>query len=92
MEDFRPLGLVDTFQKLWSKIIVKRIHTEQEEDHTQLAQHGFRARRGTDTALSQLVNAMEQADQMDTSLWISSFDIRQAFDSVSKELIHLGWV
>ena len=85
VEDFRPLGLVDTFRKLWSKLIVKRIqrvweetgvaHTEQQEDHIQSAQHGFCAHRGTDTALSQLVNAMEQAEQMDTSIGISSFDI-----------------
>ena len=102
VEDFRPLGLVDTFRKLWSKIIVKRIqrvweesgvaHTEHQEDFIQSAQHGFRAHRGTDTALSQLVNAIEQAEQMDTSIGISSFDIRRAFDSVSKGLIHLGWV
>ena len=100
VEDFRPLGLLDTFRKLWSKLTVKRIqrvweeagvaHTEQQEDHIQSAQHGFRAHRGTDTALSQLVNAMEQAEQMDTSIGISSFDIRRAFDSVSTGLIHLG--
>ena len=35
---------------------------------------------------------MEQAEQMDTSIGISSFDIRRAFDSVSKGLIHLRWV
>ena len=79
------MGLVDTFRKLWSKIIVKRIqrvweesgvaHTERQEDFIQLAHHGFRAHRGTDTALSQLVNAIEQAEQMDTSIGISSFDI-----------------
>ena len=34
--------------------------------------------------------AMEQAEQMDTTIGISSFDIRRAFDSVSKGLIHLG--
>ena len=102
VEDFRPLGLVDTFRKLWSKIIIRRIQmvwetagvarSEQEDDHIQPSQHGFRAHRGTDTALSQLVNAMEQAEQMDTTIGISSFDIRRAFDSVSKGLIHLGWV
>ena len=98
--DFWPLGLVDTFRKLWSKIIVKKIQrvwdksgeaqTENQEDHIQSAQHGFRAHRGTETALSQLVDAIEQAEQMDTSIGISSFDIRRAFDSVLKELIHLG--
>ena len=77
-------------QRVWEAAGVA--HTEQQEDHIQSAQHGFRAHRGTDTALSQLVNAMEQAEQMDTSIGISSFDIRRAFDSVSKELIHLSWV
>ena len=66
--------------------------SEKEDDHIQPSQHGFRAHMGTDTALSQLVNAMEQAEQMDTTIGIFSFDIRRAFDSVSKGLIHLGWV
>ena len=35
---------------------------------------------------------MEQAEQMDTSIGISSFDMRRAFDSVSKGLIQLGWI
>jgi DNA-binding transcriptional MocR family regulator len=73
VEDFRPLGLVNTFGKLGSKVIVKRFqrvweesgvaHTEHQEDFIQSAQHGFRAHRGTDTALSQLVNAIEQAER-----------------------------
>jgi hypothetical protein len=62
------------------------------EDPIQSVQHGFWAHRGTDTAPSQLVNAIEQAEQMDIFIGISSFDIRQAFDSVSKRLIHLGWM
>jgi hypothetical protein len=66
--------------------------SEKEDDYIQPSQHGFRAHRGTDTALSHLVNAMEQAKQMDTTIGISSFDIRWAFDSVSKGLIHMGWV
>ena len=77
-------------QRVWEESGVA--HTEHQEDFIQSAQHGFRAHRGTDTALSQLVNAIEQAEQMDTSIGISSFDIRRAFDSVSKGLIHLGWV
>ena len=77
-------------QRVWEESGVA--HTEHQEDLIQSAQHGFRAHRGTDTALSQLVNALEQAEQMDTSIGISSFDIRRAFDSVSKGLIHLGWV
>ena len=78
VEDYRPLELDDTFRKLWSKIIIRRIQmvwkttgvarSEKEDDHIQPSQHRFRAHRGTDTALSQLVNAMEQAEQMDTTI------------------------
>jgi hypothetical protein len=39
-----------------------------------------------------LVNAIEQPEQMDSSVGISSVDIRRAFDSVSKRLIHSGCV
>ena len=102
VEDFRPLGLVDTLRKLWTKLIIQKIQgvwegvgiarTHLEEDHVNASQHGFRAHRGTDTALAQLVNALEQAEQSDSSIGISSFDIRRAFDSVSKSLIHLGWI
>jgi hypothetical protein len=98
MEAFRPLGLVHTLRKLWSKIILKRIQivweetgvprTEQQEERIQSAQNGFRTHRGTDTALSQLVNAMEKAAQMDTSMGyhLLTYDER----SVTKGLIYLS--
>jgi arylsulfatase A-like enzyme len=60
--------------------------SEEEDDHIQSSQHGFRACSGLDTALSQLVNAMEQEEQMDNTIRISSFDIRRALDLVSKGL------
>jgi hypothetical protein len=47
---------------------------------------------GHTEAPTQLVNAIEQAEQMDTSIWISSFDIRRAFYSISKGITHLCWV
>jgi hypothetical protein len=97
VEDIWLLGLVDTFRKLWSKIIIKRIQmvwettgvarSEEEEAYIQSSPHGFRAQRGTDTALSKLVNSMEQVKQMDTTIGYRL----STYDSVSKGLILLGW-
>ena len=39
----------------------------------------------------QLINAREYAEETGTPLYISSWDIRRAFDSVSREAMELGW-
>ena len=56
------------------------------------AQHGFRANHGTDSASLLLVDALEQAKETHIACLVSSWDIRRAFDSISKPAIQMAWI
>ena len=91
--DLRPLVLVEVIRKLWTNIIIRRIKAcWQKEDLLSQDQHAFRARHGTDTATIQLINALEEARESCTELFISSWDLKRAFDSVAKNILIASWV
>ena len=93
LDGLRPLILLEVVRKLWVGIVVNRI-TRARERHAALApaQHGFRPGRGTDTALLQFLNATEHAVEAQLPLYTSSWDIRRAFDSVSREAMEVSWL
>ena len=55
------------------------------------SQHGFRAKHGTDSASLLLVDALEHAKETHTACLVSSWDIRRAFDSISKPALQMAW-
>ena len=93
LDGLRPLILLEVTRKIWVGIVVHGI-TRAWERHSVLdpAQHGFRPGRGTDSALLQLLNATEHAVETQLPLYTSSWDIRRAFDSVSREAMEVSWL
>jgi len=93
LEDLRPLVLVEALRKVWVSIFVQRIKSFW-ASHLALShsQHGFIRRKGTETALLELINAMESARQWGSSIYITSWDVTRAFDSVSKVILVHAWV
>ena len=84
--------LMEVLRKLWTGLIVKRITTSlQKHGVLSLNQHGYLPKRGTDTANLQLLNTLETAWDEQRSLYGCSWDMKKAFDSVSKPLILLCW-
>ena len=55
------------------------------------SQHGFRANHGTDSASLLLIDALEHAQETHTACLVSSWDIRRAFDSISKPALQMAW-
>ena len=49
------------------------------------SQHGASKGVGTDTAVPIFVNALETAREWGSSIYISSWDVKRAFDSISRE-------
>ena len=92
LERLRPLILIEVLRKSWVHLVVQRI-TACWESHDILspAQHGFRRGRGTDSALAEFINAREHAEEHHLPLYTSSWDIRHAFDCVSKPGQELSW-
>jgi hypothetical protein len=50
------------------------------------SQNGFHGERARDTALLQLINAIEEAIEFSTPLYYTSWDREAAFNSPSKNL------
>ena len=92
LDGLRPLMLLEVLRKLWIWIHIRKIVCLWD---THLAlnpnQHGFRRGHGTDSALIVHLNCMEHARLSQTPLFMSSWDIRRAFDSVSKEAMDASW-
>ena len=88
----RPIMLVEVTRKCWVALIIHRItRLWNKHDSLHLSQHGFRAKRGTDTALMGLQAMFEQSALNDSSLFLSSWDISKAFDSLSKNALRFSW-
>ncbi|OXE37641.1 MAG: hypothetical protein CGW95_00400, partial [Phenylobacterium zucineum] len=92
LQGLRPLILLEVLRKIWVGIIVNKI-TSCWDKHGTLseAQHGFRHRRGTDSALLQFINAREHSEASRSPLFTSSWDIRRAFDSVPRSAMEISW-
>ena len=90
-DDLRPLCLVDTLRKLWERIILNRIQQVWQAHHTlATGQHCIQG-RGCATALLQFQAAQEMAQRNQQDLYMSSWDIRKAFDSISKNILVIAW-
>ena len=92
LDGLRPLMLLEVLRKIWIWIHIRKI-VRLWESHRSLtpSQHGFRRGHGTDSALMVHINCLEHAKHSGTPLFLSSWDIRRAFDSVSKEAMDASW-
>ena len=92
LDDLRPIALLETTRKLWMGIIVGCITALWERESALCdGQYGFRRGRSTDSPTSQVINALEEAEESATEIHGSSWDIRRAFDSVPKSILTMSW-
>ena len=93
LDDLRPLTLVETLRKIWVAIFVQRIQ-QYVTDSGVLSpnQHAYLWGKGTDTAAVHLLHGLETAKEYATDLYLTSWDKKRAFDSVSKATLIFTWV
>ena len=91
LDGLRPLMLLEVLRKLWVWIMVRKIVRLHHYQALTPSQHGFRRGHGTDSALIFHLNCLEHARCTNTPLFLSSWDIRRACDSVSKEMMDASW-
>jgi hypothetical protein len=91
LKDLRPLMLVEVMRKIWVGLITKKIGAFWDKfGLVNPAQHAYLRGKGTQTAVPQLINAMETAKEYNTDVFISSWDMSKAFDNLSREMILLS--
>jgi hypothetical protein len=88
LEDLRPLMLFEVLRKIWTGLIMEKLRTYWVKwGLINENQHGFMGGKGTHTAIPILINCMESAKDFATDLFISSWDIKRAFDSLGPEIV-----
>jgi len=91
MIDLLPLMLMEALRKIWGSIFVRRIQTAWREAGVLCPnQFGCVPGKGTDGAVAEFLNAPETAKERRTPVYLTSWDIRRAFDSVPKPLVTLA--
>jgi hypothetical protein len=91
--DLRPLSLVEVLRKLWASVIMRNVSAAWAKNHTlNRNQHGFVPGRSMEEAVLEAMNSLESAKEWRTDLYISSWDIKRAFDRVPKQLLIYSWI
>eukprot|EP01042_Synura_sphagnicola_P007368 gene7368-biopygen7744 len=81
ISDFRPIMLIDVLRKLWTSLVVARlVSTLLHHKVPSPLHHAFLPQKRTDTATLQIINAIETAFNDRKFLYVSSWDIKRAFD------------
>ena len=93
LNDLRPLMLVEALRKIWTSIFVRRIQGFWGDNPgITEGQHGFLKGRGTDTSVVQMIQALETGKEFKTQVYISSWDMKRAFDALPKPLLVFSWI
>ena len=88
LSDLRPLVLIEAIRKIWTGIFIHRILTFLHNNNTLCQnQHGFMWGKSTESASIILLNALETACEWRSRLYISSWDLKRAFDSVPSSML-----
>ena len=88
LSELRPLMLVEVMRKIWVGLIMRRIASFWEKwNLVDQSQHAYLRGKGTHTVLPQLLNCLEGARDFKTSIYLSSWDMKKAFDSVGRKFL-----
>ena len=91
LKDLRPIMLVDVIRKIWVGLLMDKIRCAWDKwGLINTSQHGFMTGKGTDTAVPHLISLFETARQSHAPLYISSWDITRAFDSLGRETVMMA--
>jgi hypothetical protein len=99
VNDLRPIGLIETTRKVWTTMVTRRILGVVRR-WLQTNHCGGLANKGTDTALLQLINLLEDLQEvngaadhvtLDALLDFMSWDTAKAFDLVGNHVQYAAW-
>ena len=93
VQDLRPISLVEALRKIWISLINHQINkaiTDFSILHP--SQHGSIPTRGTCTASLVHLNYLEETLHSHHFIHRSSWDMKRAFDSVSKVMMRISWL
>ena len=86
--NMRPLMLIEALRKLWVDIALRPIIKAWNDSNLfSRMQHGSTWKRSTYSSIMEVQALIEEAEELTTLLFISSFDFSKAFDSIDPDAI-----
>jgi hypothetical protein len=90
--NLRPISLIEASRKLWIGLLIDKIKRFWSRTNILCpSQHAYLADKSTEGALLQFRNIMEETEECKTDHYLSSWDIKRAFDRVPKNILTLSW-
>jgi hypothetical protein len=93
LSNLRPISLIEASRKLWINFFINKIKRFWCSSGLLCpSQHAFLSSKSTEGALLQFRNVLEEVEETRSNLFLSSWDIKRAFDRVPKPILVLSWV
>jgi len=90
--NLRPISLIEASRKLWIGVFVDKIKAFWASTGILCpSQHAYLSNKSTEGALLQFRNTMEETEECATNHYLSSWDIKRAFDRVPKNILTMSW-
>jgi hypothetical protein len=78
--NFRPIGLIEVLRKVWTEMLTRRLLPLLEKHKVlQTNQFSFLPGRGTTSELIQLINVLEEIQEANLMVDLSTSDVRGGF-------------
>ena len=92
LSNLRPISLIEASRKIWINFFITKIKRYWSTDKVLCpSQHAFLMSKSTEGALLQFRNTVEEIEETRSDLFLSSWDIKRAFDRVPKSILALSW-
>jgi len=86
IQDYRPVSILSSFNKVVEKILYKRImNFVQKNELLYIKQFGFREKSNTETAVIELINDIRQHIDKKKKVSLVFMDVSKAFDTVNTQ-------
>ncbi|NBO66248.1 MAG: hypothetical protein EBU88_15635, partial [Acidobacteria bacterium] len=91
LSKLRPITLIEILRKLWVDTVFSPcVQFWEANDLIHQTSHGYRFKKGCDTALLNLINLQEEVQQRGGGTCISTWDMRKAFDTVHPDFVRVA--
>ena len=91
LDQLRPICLLEVVRKLWVGLVVETIAAYIYSDGVLTPGQQSGKARGTDAGSAELSATLETAKRCRSQVYLTSWDVRRAFDSVARGILLFSW-